>query len=255
MNTIIGLLFLLLLIAALVKPEATIFNNVSLLKNKSKNTRRLIFFGIWIVLSTVCAFIFRPDENVKTVKETSTKEYAINGDSTEVVLKCQDTLRFDGKGNVEWTSTGMNAGSSMRINIGLAQSVGVYPASIKFDKSNYDGLVYGGYKFYEGEYGAVGLYDFKGDDEFVRIGKANDHESVITKEDYKHLQSAVELDYKSQIKPLSLYSIRSFINSIKVYVQNVNEGDTQDAKRECTISSTDEAFKVILNGIFPKELS
>lgn len=255
MDVIIGLLFLLL-IAALVKPDAAIFDKVPMLKNKGNGIRRLLFFVTWFILTLTCSIVAQSLEStdkggVGTQAEASKSDYVVSADSATIILKGQDTLRFDGKGNVEWTAVGINDGSSLLINIELTQSVGLYPASVNFNKANYDGLVYGGFKFYEGEYGAVGLYDFKGDDGTVRVGKANDHGSVITQEDYKHLQSAIELDYKTQIKPLQLYDIKSFVGAVKVYAQNVTEGKSQDAKREYTISDDDEAFNAILNGIFP----
>ncbi len=255
MDVIIGLLFLLL-IAALVKPDAAIFDKVPMLKNKGNGIRRLLFFVTWFILTLICSIVAQSLENtdkrgVGTPAEASKSDYVVSADSATIILKGQDTLRFDGKGNIEWTAVGINDGSSLLINIELTQSVGLYPASVNFNKANYDGLVYGGFKFYEGEYGAVGLYDFKGDDGTVRVGKANDHGSVITQEDYKHLQSAIELDYKTQIKPLQLYDIKSFVGAVKVYAQNVTEGKSQDAKREYTISDADGAFNAILNGIFP----
>ena len=227
-----------------------------MLENKGKGIRRLIFFVVWFIFTIVCTFVSNSSKNtdktaVGSPTETPKSDYVVSADSATVILKGQDTLRFDGKGNIEWTAVGMNDGSSALINIELTQSVGLYPASVKFDKANYDGLVYGGFKFYEGEYGAVGLYDFKGEDGSVRVGKANDHGSVITQEDYKYLQSAIELDAKTQIKPLQLYNIKSFVGAVKVYVQNITEGQSQDAKREYTISDDDEAFNAILNGIFP----
>lgn len=255
MDIIISLLFLLL-IAALIKPNAAIFDRVPMLKDKGNGIRRLLFFVVWFVLTIVCTFVSNSSKNTDKAAagsptETPKSDYVVSTDSATVILKGQDTLRFDGKGNIEWTAVGMNDGSSLLINIELTQSVGLYPASVKFDKANYDGLVYGGFKFYEGEYGAVGLYDFKGEDGTVRAGKANDHGSVITQEEYKYLQSAIELDAKTQIKPLQMYDIKSVVSAVKVYVQNVTEGKSQDAKREYTISDGDEAFNAILNGIYP----
>lgn len=255
MDIIIGLLFLLL-VAALIKPNAAIFDKVPMFRNKGKGVRRLLFFAVWFILTIICTLVSKSPENtdkavIDTPTETPKSDYVVSADSATVILKGQDTLRFDGKGNIEWTAVGMNDGSSLLINIELTQSVGIYPTSVNFDKTNYDGLVYGGFKFYEGEYGAVGLYDFKGEDGTVRVGKANDHGSVITQEDYKHLQSAIELDCKTQIRPLQLYDIKSFVGAVKVYAQNVTEGKSQDAKREYTISDDDEAFNAILNGIFP----
>lgn len=257
MDVIISLLFLLL-IAALIKPDAAIFDKIPILNGKGNGIRRLLFFVVWFVLTIICTFVSNSSKNTDKVAADSPSEmpksdYVVCADSATVILKGQDTLRFDGKGNIEWTAVGMNDGSSLLINIELTQSVGLYPASVKFDKANYDGLVYGGFKFYEGEYGAVGLYDFKGEDGTIRVGKANDHGSVITQEDYKHLQSAIEIDAKTQIKPLQMYDIKSLVSAVKVYVQNVTEGKSQDTKREYTISDGDEAFNAILNGVYPDD--
>ncbi len=255
MEAIIGLLFLLLIVA-LIKPNAAIFNKVPILKDKGKGIRRLLFFVVWFILTIICTFVANSPKDtskavVDTAAETPKSDYVVSADSATIILKGQDTLRFDGKGNIEWTAVGMNDGSSLLINIELTQSIGIYPTSVKFDNSDYDGLIYGGFKFYDGEYGAVGLYDFKGEDGTVRVGKANDHGSVITQEDYKHLQSAIELNYKTQIKPLQLYDIKSFAGAVKVYIQNITDGKSLDAKREYTISNKDEAFNAILNGIYP----
>ncbi len=257
METSIGLLFILFVIA-FIKPNAAIFNKISLLRNKGNGIRRLLFFGIWFVLSSVLAIIFGEREtnglsDSALSKDNSQSDFTILDDSTTLILKGKDTLRFDTNGNVEWSAVGINDGSSARINIVLTEPVGLYSTSTDFDRKNFDGFVYGGFKFYEGEYGIVGLYDFNGDNGQVRIGKATDKSSVITRKDYQHLQSAIELNYKTQIKPLEYYDIKLFVDSIKIYVQNVNGESPQYEKREYTISNNDEAFKVILNGIFPNK--
>lgn len=251
MDLIIGILFILLIVV-LVRPNAAILNKIPWIRNKNNSVRRVSFAILWFILTMFCIAIDQSSAvEDKTTSEKKQSDFVVTNDSTTVILKGQDTLRFDGKGNIEWTAVGMNDGSSARINIMLSEEVGIYPASVSFDKSNFDGLVYGGFKFNEGEYGIVGLYDFKDDDGLARIGKANDHSSVIKKEDYKHLQSAIELDYKTQIKPLDIYDIKEFVSSIIVYVQNINTGNDQAGERKYTISGDDEAFKVILNGIFP----
>lgn len=253
MEIIVVILFCLF-VWALIKPDADIFNKIPWLRSKRNRTRRICFTCLWYILTMICYTIgSSSEESEKPTIEKGQKEFVITDDSTAVILKGQDTLRFDGKGNIEWTAVGMNDGSSARVNILLTEEVGIYPLSVKLDKTNYDGFVYGGYKFYNGEYGIVGLYDFKDDNRLVRVGKASDHDTVIKKEDYKYLQSAIELDCKTQIKPLSLYDIKDFVSAVKVYIQNVDDETTQSAKREYTISNGDEAFKIILNGIFPDD--
>lgn len=255
METAIGILFILLIIT-LIKPNAAIFDKVPFFKNKGNGIRRLYFFGFWFILSSVLVIMFGEREPQKATDRQQTdeapqKDFAILDDSTTVVLKGKDTLRFDTKGNIEWTATGMNDGSSARINVVFTEPVGVYSTSTHFDRKNFDGLVYSGFKFYEGEYGVVGLYNFKGDNGLVRIGKATDRSNVITQKEYQHLQSAIELKFKTQIKPLEYYDIKSFVDSIKIYIQNVDGENSQYEKREYVISNDDDVFKVILNGIFP----
>ena len=251
-------LFFVMLIAALVKPSAEFFNKIPFLANKGNGMRRLIFTGIWFIATMVVVIALSPSVSSAGSEAAAeqAKEYVVLPDSMGVVLKEKDTLRFDGNGNIEWTAEGMNVGSSARISIVLSEPVGVYPANTKFDRKNYNGFFYLGYQFNEGEYGIVGLYDFKGDDEHIRIGKASDYGNVIKKKDMEHLQSAIELEYKTQIKPIDFYDIKDFVDTVKVYVQNMDDSSTPsgtDGKREYAITPDVEAFSVILNGIFPNK--
>lgn len=261
METILNFLilaFLVMLVVALIKPGAEIFNKISFLANKGNGMRRLIFTGVWFIATMVAVIAFSPSvSNVgsEAVVEQA-KEYVVLPDSMGVVLKDKDTLRFDGNGNIEWTAEGMNVGSSARINIVFSEPVGVYPANAKFDSKHYNGFFYLGYSFCNGEYGTVGLYDFKDDNEHIRIGKSNDYGNVIKKKDVEYLQIAIDRNYKTQIKPIDFYDIKDFVDTVKVYVQNMDDPNTPsgtDGKREYAITPDVEAFSIILNGIFPNK--
>ena len=265
-DTLISIVFILFVIG-LVKPGAEVFNRIPFLANKSNKARRLIFFAAWFVVSMFLTSLNPSEPSSDTDKDKAqssvTKEAEPSTSESDeaaplvkvvndkaVILGGKDTLRFDGSGNVEWTAVGMNVGSSARLNVDFTEPIGVYPASTKFDSSNSDGYVYRGFQIVEGEYGVLGLYDFKGGDESIRIGRTSESARVFTKADFSYLQSAIELDCKTQIKPLEYYDIKGFISSVKFNVSYVTEDGKDDAKREYTISD-DEALNVILNGIFP----
>lgn len=258
---------LILFIICLAKPGAAVFNHIPFLAGRSNKARQLIFSAVWFVASMFLASLEPSEPSSDTDKDETKSSVSKETESTtsesdeaaplvkiindkSVVLGGKDTLRFDGSGNVEWTAVGMNVGSSARLNVDFTEPIGVYPASTKFDSSNSDGYVYRGFQIVEGEYGVLGLYDFKGGDESIRIGRTSESARVFTKKDFSYLQSAIELDCKTQIKPLEYYDIKGFISSVKFNVSNVTEDGKDDAKREYTISD-DEALNVILNGIFP----
>lgn len=259
MEAITGLLFILFVLA-FIKPNAQVFNKVSFLKDKSNTVRRICFFVLWLVLSSILVLAFGEREPSETQNSSRTEkqasEYVIIDDSTGVILMDKDTLRFGKNGCIEWTAAGMKQGATAYIKVTLSEPIGIYPAkaSMKLGNIPQNGLFHLGYKLYSGEYTAIGLYTCKDENDdkcTTKVGRTDCDSRVIKQKDYSLLQTAIERDYKTQIKPLDLYDIKDFVDSVIFCAQGVEANNSRDGKREYTITRDDEVFNIIINGIFP----
>lgn len=150
----------------------------------------------------------------------------------------------------------MKQGATAYIKVTLSEPIGIYPAKASMGLSNIpqNGLFHLGYKFYSGEYTAIGLYTCKNENDdkcTTKVGRTDCDSRVIKQKDYSLLQTAIERDYKTQIKPLDLYNIKDFVDSVIFCAQGVEADNSRDGKREYTITRDDEAFSIIITGIFP----